>query len=284
MTIRIITDTPSDISIKEGTDLNINIVSLKIHFDELSYTEGVDLSVEDFYQKLKLSKSLPTTSTPSPEDFLLYYEEAKKVGDDVIVITLASALSGTYQCANLAKNMANYSRIFIIDSEQATISQMLLVRYAIKLRNEGKTAEEIVDFLENIKNRVVILAMVDTLEYLHKGGRLSKNLAIAGNILKLKPIITLDKGSVSLIGKARGFNGSVKTILKLLDDYNIDLSEPIIYGYTGDPTQCKLFKERADGKYKLKGTRLYPIGSVIGTHAGPGAFAIAFISKNEKRS
>ena len=284
MAIRIITDTPSDISIKEGRDLNINIVSLKIHFDEVSYTEGVDLSVEEFYQKLESSKNLPTTSTPSPEDYLLHYEEAKKAGDDVIVITLASALSGTYQCANLAKDMANYSRIFIIDSEQATISQAMLVRYAIKLRDEGKTAEEIVNYLNDIKDRVVILAMVDTLEYLHKGGRLSKSLAIAGNVLKLKPIISLDKGSVSLIGKAHGINASIKTILKLIDDYDIDLSEQIIFGYTADPTQGILFKERVDIKYKLKDTRLYPIGTVIGTHAGPGAFAIAFISKNKKRS
>lgn len=284
MAIRIITDTTSDISIKEGTDLNINIVSLKIHFDEFSYTEGVDLSTEEFYQKLESSKNLPTTSTPSPEDYLLYYEEAKKAGDDVIVITLASALSGTYQYANLAKDMVNYPRIFIIDSEQATISQALLVRYAIKLRDEGKSAEEIVNYLNDIKNRVVILAMVDTLEYLHKGGRLSKSLAIAGNVLKLKPIISLDKGSVSLIGKARGINASIKNILKLLDDYDIDLSEQIIFGYTADPTQGILFKERVDNKYQLKDTRLYPIGSVIGTHAGPGAFAIAFISKNKKRS
>lgn len=279
MGIRIITDSPSDISRKEGANLKIDIVPLKINIDENSYTEGVDLSIEDFYQKLKTSKNLPTTSTPSPEDYLFYYEEAKKAGDDVIVITLASALSGTYQCANLAKNISDYSRIFIIDSEQATISQMLLVKYAIKLRDEGKTTEEIVDYIENIKKKVVILAMVDTLEYLHKGGRLSKSLAIAGNILKLKPIITLDKGAVSLIGKARGFNGSIKTILKLLDEYTLDTSGPIIYGYTGDSNQCELFKEKTDEKYKLENTSFYPIGSVIGTHAGPGAFAIAFLSK-----
>lgn len=279
MGIRIITDSPSDISINEGADLNIIIVPLKIHFDDKSYTEGVDLSVDEFYQKLTTSENLPTTSTPSPEDYLFHYEEAKNAGDDVIVITLAFALSGTYQCAHLAKDMSNYSRVYIIDSEQATISQMLLVKYAVKLRDEGKTAEEIVDLIEVIKDKVVILAMVDTLEYLHKGGRLSKSLAIAGNILKLKPIITLNKGAVSLIGKARGFKGSVKTILKLLDEYDLDSSGPVIYGYTGDSRQCELFKEEADEKFKLNDTNYYPIGSVIGSHAGPGAFGIAFLSK-----
>lgn len=156
---------------------------------------------------------------------------------------------------------------------------MLLVKYAIKLRDEGKTTEEIVDYIENIKKKVVILAMVDTLEYLHKGGRLSKSLAIAANILKLKPIITLDKGAVSLIGKARGFNGSIKTILKLLDEYTLDTSGQTIYGYTGDSNQCELFKEKTDETFSFIDTEMISIGSVIGTYAGPKAYGIAFFKK-----
>lgn len=279
MGIRIITDSPSDISRNEAAKLNIDIVPLKINIDGTSYVEGVDISTDEFYEKLENSESLPTTSTPSPEDYLTYYKDAKKAGDDVIVITLASALSGTYQCAILAKDMADYSRIFIIDSEQATISQMLLLRYAIKLRDEGKTSEEIVELIEKAKKNLVLFVVVDTLDYLHKGGRLSKSVAVAGNILKLKPLIGLKDGSVSLLGKARGFNGSVKAVLKLLDEYTFDLSVPITYGYTGRSKQWELFKEKADEKYNFNNTKSYPIGSVIGTHVGPGAFAIAFLSK-----
>ncbi len=280
MSIRIITDTPTDISFEEAKELNINLVPLKINIGGKSYREGIDLSIKQFYEMLESSETLPTTSTPSPEDFLTYFKEAKEAGDDVIVITLASALSGTYQCANLAKDMADYSKIHVIDSEQASISQMLLVRYAIKLRDEGKTVEEIIEIIEESKKKTVLMAVVDTLEYLQKGGRLSKGAAIAGGLLKVKPLVTIKDGSLKVLGKARGFKASVKGTLAEIDNYGeFDTSAPIIYGYTGSSKQADIFKEQSDEKYNLKDTKMYPIGSVIGTHAGPGAFAIAFLHK-----
>lgn len=280
MAIRIITDSPSDISIKDGDKLNINIVPLKINIEGKSYREGIDISVEEFYEKLETSKVLPTTSTPSPEDFLTYFKDAKEAGDDVIVIALASVLSGTYQFANLAKDMAEYPNIYIIDSEQATLSQMLLVKYAIKLRDEGKTALEILDVIEKAKKKVRLLAVVDTLEYLHKGGRLSKGVAVAGGILNIKPIITLDNGSVSLISKSRGMKGAIKNMLNLMDEYGpIDFTMPVIYGYAGTSSGCENFKEMANEKYSFNDTQMHPIGSVIGTHAGPGAFGVAFLQE-----
>ena len=280
MKIRIITDTPSDITIKEGKKLNIDIVPLKIIFDEKSYLEDIELSMEDFYKKLKTAKNLPTTSTPSPEDYLKFFEEAKNAGEEVIVITLSGSVSGTYQCANLAKNMANYSNIYIIDSAQATIGQRLLVEYAIQLREQGKTAKEIVEIIEEVKKKVVLYAMVDTLEYLHKGGRLSKRSTIAGTILKIKPIITLKEGAVSLIGKARGANGAMKTIFDLISQESpIDPSLPVYFGSTNNYELCYSCKEKADKKYNLTNTKMYPVGGVIGTHVGPGAYVIAYLKK-----
>ena len=246
MAIRIITDSPSDISINEAKELNLGIVPLKITFDEKSYVEGVDISVEEFYKKLDTSENLPTTSTPSPEDYLTHFNQAKEAGDDVIVITLSAGISGTYQCANLAKDMADYSKIHIIDSGQATISQMLLVRYALSLRDAGKNCDEIVEEIERAKERVVLLVMVDTLDNLHKGGRLSKSVTLAGNMLKIKPILTLKDGKVGIEGKARGFKGSIKTILKLIDEYGeIDSSSPVYFGYAGNSDHCSIFKEKS---------------------------------------
>lgn len=280
MSIRIITDSPSDISFEEANELNISIVPLKINVDGKSYREGIDISVDQFYEMLKTSKELPTTSTPSPEDFLTLFQAAKEAGDDVIVISLASALSGTYQCAMLAKDMAAYSKIHVIDSEQATLSQMVLVRYAIKLRDEGKTAKEIVEIIEASKKKAVVLAVVDTLEYLYKGGRLPKTAAIAGGLLNIKPLVTLKDGSLDVIGKSRGFNASVKSMLAEIDKKTgFDTNAPIVYGYTANSKQCKILKEKIDEKYNLSNTKMYPIGSVIGTHAGPGAYAVGYLCK-----
>ncbi|NLJ89614.1 MAG: DegV family protein [Clostridiales bacterium] len=278
MAIRIITDTPSDISFAEAKEMNIDLVPLKINVDDKSYREGIDITVDEFYQMLETSKTLPTTSTPSPENFLTYFEEARDAGDDVIVISLAAGLSGTYQCAVLAKEIAGYSNIHVIDSEQATLGEMVLVRYAVKLRDEGKTVKEIVDAIETSKKKVVILAVLDTLEYLQKGGRLPKSVAIAGGLLKIKPMITLKEGAIEVVGKARGHKAALKNMLAEIDKYpDFDTSAPIVYGYTKTPDQCLKLKEEADKKYNLKDTKMYPIGSVIGTHAGPGAFAIGFL-------
>ena len=257
MAIRIITDTPSDISFDEAKEMNIDLVPLKINVDGESYREGIDISVDQFYQMLETSKVLPTTSTPSPDDFLTYFEEAKE-----------------------AKDMADYPNIHVIDSEQATLGEMVLVRYATKLRDEGKSVEEIVDTIEASKKKVVLLAVLDTLEYLHKGGRLPKSVAIAGGLLKIKPMITLKDGSVEVVGKSRGIKASIKNLLAEIEKYpEFDAAAPIVYGYTASSDQCETFKEKADEKFNLKDTKMYPIGSVIGTHAGPGAFAIGFLHK-----
>lgn len=281
MSVRIITDSPSDITREEAKELNINIVPLKINVDGASYREGIDITTDEFYERLEASEELPTTSTPSPEDFLEYYKVAKEAEDDVIVITLASSLSGTYQCANLAKDMSEYSNIHVIDSEQAALGEMVLVRYAIQLRDEGKSAVEIVEIIEKAKKKTVLLAVLDTLDYLHKGGRLPKGVAVASGLLKIKPIIKVEAGSLKLTGTARGYNGGMKNLLKLIDDYDeFNPDTPVLFGYTGKSAdQVKIFKEKADEKYNLENTNIYQLGSVIGTHAGPGAFAIGFIQK-----
>ena len=281
MAIRIITDSPSDITTEEAKLLNISIVPLRINVDDKSFKEGIDITTEEFYNKLEKSDTLPKTSAPSPDDFLAHYDEAKKAGDEVIVITLAASLSASYQSAVIAKELAEYSKIHVIDSKQASIGEMVLVRYAIRLRDEGKTAKEIVEILEKAKDKIILIAIVETLDYLQKGGRLSKTVALAGGLLNIKPIITVKDGAISLIAKPRGIKGAMKNLLSSIDDYdNFNLAAPVVYGYTGNLSDnIEVFKEQADEKYNLEGTNIYRIGSVIGTHAGPGAFGIAFLQK-----
>lgn len=284
MGIRIITDSPSDISIEEGKILNIEIVPLKINIDDKSYREGIDITTEEFYEKLKASDVLPTTSQPSPEEYLTLFKDAKETGDDVIVITLASKFSGTYQSANLAKDMVEYPNIYIIDSEQATLGEMVLVRYAVNLREQGKTAEEIVKIITEEKKKVILIALIDTLDYLQKGGRLSKSVAIAGSLLNIKPVITVKDGEIAVIGKARGVKSGIKNLLSSIDVYEeFNPDAPVIFGYTGVAKdhleQAEAIKEHIVEKYNLENLNTYPIGSVIGTHAGPGAYGFAFLQK-----
>ena len=280
MGIRIITDSTSDISRKEGTKLNIDIVPLKINIDGTCYTEGIDITSEEFYKKLETSNNLPTTSTPAPEDYLTYFEEAKKARDDVVVITLSSRLSGTYQCANIAKDISEYSNIHVIDSKQATLSQMLLVKYAVQLRDDGKSIDEIVVAIEETKEKVVLLLTLDTLKYLYKGGRLSKGASVAGNLLKIKPIITVTDGAANLISKARGFKSSMNTMLELTNEYGpFDPNMPVVYGYSGNPERCESFKKNANETFSFIDAETFSIGSVIGTYAGPKAYGLAFFKK-----
>lgn len=282
MSIKIITDSPSDLLLSEGEKLQVNIVPLNIHIGGESYKEGIDITTDIFYDKLEKSDKLPTTSAPSPDDYLAYYQEAKEAGEDVIVITLASALSATYQSANIAKDMIDYPKIHIIDSTQATIGQLLIVKYAISLRDEGKSAEEIVSIIEDAKKRVKLLAVFDTLDYLHKGGRLPKTVAVATGLLNIKLIIKLEDGSLDLISSARGYKSSLKRLLKLIDNCKLYPKAPAIFGYTGNTeeaiNQAVGFKEQVDAKYNLDNTELCQIGSVVGTHAGPKAFGIAFLT------
>ncbi|MFT4144204.1 MAG: DegV family protein [Mobilitalea sp.] len=280
MSLRIITDSTADITTEQAEQMGITIVPLKVIFGEKEYRDGIDISIEGFYEKLVTADKLPTTSQPAPDDFLKYYEEAKEAGDSVLVILISSKLSGTYQSAVIAKEMCEYSQISIIDSITTITNLRLLVEHAIKLKEQKIPMVQIVNELEELKKRTVLLAMVDTLEYLHKGGRLSKSSAILGTLLKFKPIITVKDGVVSVVDKERGTNKGIARILEIIDEYgSIDEEYPVMFGYSSEDSKALMLQEKVIEKYKLKGTRIYPVGCVIGTHAGPGACFITYIKK-----
>lgn len=278
--IKIITDSTSDIDVTYAKELNIDIVPLKVIIDGKEYKDRVDLQPDQFYSLLEKSEVLPTTSQPSPQEFLNYYEEAKEKGDSVIVMTLSGTISGTYQSANIAKDLAEYENIYVIDSLNATQALRLLVLKAVALREEGKDAETIFNELQAYKERVRIVAFVDTLEYLCKGGRMSKTVAAAGTLLKVKPIIGLRDGKLEMFSKARGAVKATAKIIELIhEDGEIDFKEPICIGYTGNDEGLEKFEQALRDEFKFENVLHGFVGPVIGTHAGPGARLIAYVKK-----
>ncbi|MDF2904733.1 MAG: DegV family protein [Herbinix sp.] len=280
MGIRIITDSTSDISAVQAKELGVTIIPLKVIFGDKEYKEGIEITMEGFYDKLVKAEKLPTTSQPSPDDFLTSFLEAKKANDSVIVILISGKLSGTLQSATIAKDLAEYEDIHIVDSQTTITGLRFLVEHAVKLSREGKSATEIVPILEELKDRIVLLAMVDTLEYLHKGGRLSKSSAILGSLLKFKPIITVKDGVIGVVGKERGTNKGIAKMLEIIEERGlIDDNYPLYFGYTAEDSKTKQLMESVKERFGIANSTIHPVGCVVGTHAGPGACVITYISK-----
>ena len=221
---------------------------------------------------------MPTTSLASPGAFAEEYEKAKEAGDTAIVIAVASGLSGTYQSAVIASE--GYDNIFVVDSGNVAIASGILVELALEMVDAGKSAQEIVDALEEAKKKVTLVALVDTLEYLQRGGRVSKAMAVAGNILNIKPLLLLEDGAIDKLGMARGAKMGNRMLCEEIENMGgIDFSKPILYGYTGTSDEAVIkyieyCKKNWDDM--PDGADYTSVGSVIGTHAGPGAIAIAF--------
>ena len=277
--IQIIIDSSSDYTMEEIKEKNLTLVPLTVTIDGTSYIDCITHERDEFYERLKTCQEIPKTSQPSPEAFLKVFENAKANNDDVICILLSSALSGTCQSAHLAKNMADYDRIHIIDSLSVASGLKLMADYALDLIADGCSVEEIVNKVEHMKSRVRIFAALDTLEYLYKGGRLSKSSAAIGTLARLKPIITInEEGKIEVVGKAIGKQKAISGLLSQLEKYAPDEHFPFTTLYTHDVDNCekleeKLLKNGIHTEYRTS------IGAAIGTHAGPGAFGIVYVSK-----
>lgn len=277
--MRILTDSTADYSLEEAKQLNIDVIPLSVIIDGKEFKDRVNLQPGEFFEKLVECDDLPSTSQPSPKDYFDYIEEAKKDNDTLIMILLSSKISGTYQSACMAKELAEYDNVYIIDSLNTTVGLRLLVDKAVQLREEGKTVQEIVETIEDMKNKVRLFAVVDTLEYFYKGGRLSRASAVAGTLLKLKPIVGLKEGKLDVYAKARGISKATKEILPFIEENPIDTNEGIYYGYTGNMDQMDKFAAVFEEAYSIKDVPVTAVGPVIGTHAGPGARVIAYFSR-----
>ena len=278
MAVTIIIDAGCDLMVSEAQDMGVILVPMTIHFADLSYRAGFDISHDEFYKKLAASKELPTTSQPTPYDFSCAYEQIPQ-GDEAVVICVSSALSGTYQSACIAAQ--NYDNVHILDSCSATIGQRLLLNYADVLRRDGCSAAQIVSKLEDVKQKLVLFGAVDTLEYLIKGGRLSKAAGIAGTVLGVRPILTIHDGILDVYAKARGAKQAIKVIIDAVYAAGVDTTMPAIIGYTGtDASVMNPYRDVSVDMWNGLVPETVQIGSTIGTHAGPGLVGVAFFKKN----
>ena len=276
MKTRIIVDSTADIvpEIKE----RVHTVPLTVHFGNEEYIDGITIDHKTFYEKLIESDVLPTTSQATPDAFIKEFEKAKKAGDSAVVITLASKFSGTYQSAMIAA--ADYENIYVIDSASAAMGSGILVELAFRLLDEGKSAQQIASILDEEKKKIVIVALVESLEYLKKGGRVSKAVAFAGGVLNIKPVLSVIDGEINMLGKARGSKmGNNLLVQQICQAGGIDFSKPVLLGYSGI-SDALLLKYIEDSRHIWEGNlnevRYTSVGSVIGTHAGPGAVVVAF--------
>lgn len=282
MAVRIIVDSGCDIEPQEANELGLKIIPLKTMFGEMEYLDGTTISHRQFFEKLIESEQMPTTSQASPFEYEAAFEEVKAAKDTAVCITISSKLSGCYQSANIALD-GYEDAISIVDSNNVCIGQQILVLYACKLRDEGKSAVEIAEKLNEVKGRIRLIALLDTLEYLKKGGRISAAAAVAGAVLSIKPVIAIEDGEVAVLGKARGSkngNNMLKEMVK--KESGIDFSMPLALAYSG-LSDALLSKYIEDSKDLYEGQadslRISTIGSAIGTHVGPGAIAFAFFTK-----
>ena len=273
--IRILTDSGSDLC--PPFPQNLTVIPLTIHFGPEEYRDGETIDHKTFYEKLTSGSVLPTTSLIPPGEFEQAYKKARDAGETVIAILLSSKLSGTYQSAALAAE--EFENIFVIDSLNATLGEQILVKYALQLVEQGMSAADIAAELERAKSHVNLMGLPDTLEYLHRGGRISKTIAVLGGALSIKPVLRLVDGVVVMIGKARGSKNGNNYLIQEVNKSGVDFSKPLCLGYTGLSDEL-LQRYIADSRQLWEGkTDKLPIstvGATIGTHVGPGAIVVAF--------
>ena len=279
MSVRIIVDSSTDVG--EQYRSRIEVVPLTLHFGDQEYFDGVTIDKQEFYRKLVESDVLPTTSQATPAMFDSVFREVAAAGDSAVVICLSSKLSGTYQSACIAAE--DYENIYVVDSLSVAIGTGVLAEYAVSCDEEGMPASLIARLVTQRREDICVIALLDTLEYLKKGGRISKTVAFAGGVLNIKPVVTVTEGEVALIGKARGSrNGNNLLVEKIRQAGGVDFTLPVLLGYTG--LSSALLDKYVEDSRELWKDALEEIPrsllcSVIGTHVGPGAVAAAFFKK-----
>lgn len=276
MGVKIVVD--STVDLPAALRSRVKAVALAVRFGEEEYLDGETITAQAFYEKLVSSETLPTTSQPTPAAFEEAYREAVEQGDEVVCITIASKLSGTYQSATIAASEFP-GKVYVVDSRNAAIASGVLMEYAQQLADQGFSGQQILEKLMEKRKKVRLYAIVDTLEYLKKGGRLSAAVALVGGMLNIKPIICVEDGEIKVVGTARGMKKAFATLTECVTkNGGKDTAMPAILGYTGQSDeQMKKYMEENDVLWPGD-THTSIVGAAIGTHAGPGAVAAAFFS------
>ena len=280
--VKILVDSASDVDATEARERSIALISMQVRFGDEEYFDGVNLSHREFFEKLIENTEFPKTSQINETRWAEQFETLVADGSDVVAITLSSRLSGTYQSAvKAAKSFGG--KVFVVDSYNACIGERVLLEYALRLRDGGSGAEEMASRLNEAKKKIKLLAVLDTLKYLKKGGRISSLTAFAGELLSIKPVVAIEEGEVKLIGKAMGSKKGNNLLMQLVQKCGgIDFGMPYVIGYSGlDDSYLKKYLKDSESLYKGKAEEVpaYMIGSTIGAHIGPGGIAVAFFAE-----
>lgn len=279
--IRILTDSAADLEPQEFTSLGLELVPLSITVDQRIYQADLRFNKQDFFRLLEASPIFPTTSQPAPADFETIFSDAQQKGDELIYVSLSSALSGTFQCASVVQAMGDFDNVYLVDSLTATLGQKILVLHAAWLRDRGFPASEIAARLNALRSRIRIFAGLDTLDYLQKGGRLSKTAAGIGTLARIKPVVTVSRqGAVQVAGKCLGKSKAMSQIVSLMEKEPPDLRYPLYGVYSGSRDNLDELRQKV-GKSGLDipDEMCFGIGPVIGAHIGPGGYGVVYVAK-----
>jgi len=279
--VRIITDSAADFEPAELERMHITCIPLKVLFGEEEYQENIDLSKGQFYEKMKAYEGFPKTSQAAPAVLADLFEDAKAAGDEVIYFTLSSALSGTWQSAMFVREDTDWAGAYVVDSRNATGGQRMLVEYAVRLRDEGKSAAEIVNLVEALRERIVLYACINTLEYLYRGGRISHLAYTLGTLAQIKPIIHVDHmGRVDIPAKAMGMRKGMEHLCKQADAKQPDPNFPLYVMYTDDRSVAETLAVRlAEHGQAVHPDNIIQVGAAIGSHVGPSACGLVYVGK-----
>ena len=283
MGVTIIVDSTADLTPQVRS--RVEVVPLTIRFGAEEFIDGITIDSRSFYEKLVESDVLPTTSQASPFDFEQKFRPAVEAGNQVVCITVSSRLSGTYQSACIAAEEFP-GQVFVVDSRTIALGSAILTDYALSLVDRGMDAESIAWKLMGKREKVRLLAMLDTLEYLKKGGRISPAVALAGGLLNIKPVVCIENGEIRMLGKARGSRQANNLLVQEIEKAGgVDFQKPVLLGYTGlsDVLLKKYIQDSASlWQGRIDTLPCSVVGSVVGTHAGPGAVAVAFFAQDSE--
>lgn len=278
MAVRIVTDSASDLSNEKARELNVELIRMRVIFEDGVYTDGVDIDKAQFYEKQAQCRTLPKTTQCNPQEYCEVFQPLLDTGDEVVAIIMSSKLSGTYQSACIAKELVEGGeRLHLVDSLNITVGEGLLVREAVRMRDAGKSAAEIVAELEELRHRVRFLAFVGTMKYLKMGGRVSSTTAVVGGMLNISPIVSVVEGEVKSVGQVRGKQKVMSYSLEFAQHYPIDTRHCVMFGHSRCLETMEPYRDKLVQALNLKDHDWDELGSFIGVHAGPGCYGMVYI-------
>ena len=279
--VRILTDSAADFEPQELQQLNITCIPLRIMMGDQEFEENVNLSKPQFFELLAQLEGAPKTSQASPQILIDLFRDARAAGDEAVYITLSSALSGTHQTAQMICEDEGGDCCYVVDSRNATGGQRLLVEYAVRLRDQGKSAREIIAGVESIRDKIVLYACIDTLEYLYKGGRISQTVYKLGTMAQVKPIIRVSpEGKIEVPSKAMGMRKGVDMLAKRLEQQKPSGDHPVYVMYTPQPDNARVLLEKVRSMgYEVPEEQFISVGGAIGSHIGHNGCGIVYVEE-----